>query len=101
MTTDNNTGTMNDALRAVAAEGSSSSGVFTFGADADTATDTDNGGTMSDALRALSTGGTFAPSVTIGAPEEPEDDAPKSRPAQSSAEMSAWLRGEARRQSVL
>ncbi len=95
---DNNNDGMNAALRAVAAEGSTSSGVFVFGdTDTDTATDTDNAA-VNDALRALASGGTISLTVTLGTAEDPENNGPKRRPAQSDAEMSAWFRGEARRQ---
>ncbi len=93
--TDNNDA-MNKALRELVAEGSISSGSLTFG-DTDTdAADEGNNATMNGALRALATGGTNTPTVTLGATEDP--DAPKKRPARSTQEMSAWLRGEARRQ---
>ncbi len=99
--TDNNDA-MNKALRQLVAGGSTSSAALTFG-DTDTDTDTEaadegDNAAMNGALRALATGGTYSPTVILGTAKDPEDKAPKSRPARSSAEMSAWLRGEARRQ---
>ncbi len=93
--TDNNDA-MNKALRELASEGSTSSGSLTFGKE--NAADEGDNAAVNGALRALASGGTNTPTVTLGATEDPDDDAPKSRPAQSSQEMSSWLRGEARRQ---
>ncbi len=92
---DNNNDGMNKALRQLIRGGlHHPSGSLTFG-DTDAADKGDNAA-MNGALRALATGDTNSPTVILGTTEEAEK--PQRRPAHSSAEMSAWLRGEARRQ---